>query len=47
MPKNQCNWNRVFFNTSLAVRSKIVFTARIMPWVIEKRSLLRTKAPFN
>jgi len=19
MPKNQCNWNRVFFNTSLAL----------------------------
>jgi hypothetical protein len=47
MPKNQCNWNRVFFNTSLAVRSEIVITARIMPWVIEKRSFLRRKAPFN
>jgi hypothetical protein len=24
----------------------MIITARIMPWVIEKPSLLRTKAPF-
>ena len=27
------------------VRSKSVITARIMPWVVEKHSFLRTKAP--
>jgi hypothetical protein len=28
------------------VRSKVIITARIMPWVVEKHSFLHAKAPF-
>jgi hypothetical protein len=44
MPKNQCNWNRVFFNTSDGLAElDMIFTARIMPWVVEKLSFCRRK----
>src|SRR5690349_22694775 len=47
MPKNQCNWNRVFFNTSLALFVQIDSSRRALcRGVVEKHSFLRTKAPF-
>src|SRR5690349_8273557 len=48
MPKNQCNWNRVFFNTSLALFVQIDSARRALcRGVVEKHSFLRTKAPFT
>ena len=47
MPKNQCNWNRVFFNTSLALFVQVDSSRRALcRGVVEKHSFLRTKAPF-